>query len=861
MLITRKNFIVKKDKNLIIEEKSGEIKIENKSSSPKLIILKKIFFDNKNANCEIEFKGKNIYGYEPQLKFINRKAKVTVSLNFGEKHYFAKPNKMFMTCIKVMPNSCNIIKKINIELLKDYENEIYNSFKEDILLVCPGYPSNDNKYLFSFVHTRVREYKNEKININVVSLSDSNIFTYYDYESIKVWKLNYDALRNLLLIKKFKKIIVHFFTDEIAQILDAVDTTKSDILIFTHGTDTIYRDYNILNNKYFTPLEPITNDLENYFQKKDKTIKRYNNMKNVKFIFASEWAKKRSEEQNNILYNNYEVIPTYINDNIFDYKEKDSELRKRVVIIRKFDNISTYSIDTDVRVILELSKKEFFKELEFNIYGDGYFYEELTKPLLKFPNVKLHRKFLSHNEISEIHKDNGIALFATRYETLGVSAAEAAMSGLVVASTDIAAVPEFFDKSMGTLAPLDDYKKLAEIIENIYKSPELFKNLSKKMSKSIKEKCNYNKTIKKEIELINAKNAVQELKLKNQIKNPILTIAIASYNVEKYLVNSVMSLLNCNLAHKLEILIVNDGSKDNTAKIGKYLEKLSNGIVKLIDKENGGHGSAINKGIELATGKYFKLMDGDDYFDTEELEKLIEKLESETSDIVLNNYVEDLSKECNFNIIKHYEFMYPGVQYELEDLCYEHYGFGEWGPLLSTSTFKTKMLQEANFKITEKCFYVDMELNSIAFSKAKTITYYPFNIYMYYIGRAGQSISADSFKKNYKNHEHVTIRIIKDIYNKFELSENKKNYLKEKIIIPLVKAQYYITTEYFNVKEPFMDFDNRLKDFPEFYNNNNIIERRIKIYRFTKGRFMKTIKSLIFIKHKLFSVFVKKESK
>ena len=78
----------------------------------------------------------------------------------------------------------------------------------------------------------------------------------------------------------------------------------------------------------------------------------------------------------------------------------------------------------------------------------------------------------------------------------------------------------------------------------------------------------------------------------------------------------------------------------------------------------------------------------------------------------------------------------------------------------------------------------------------KTVTYYPLDIYVYYLGRVGQSISAASFKKNYKNHEHVTLRIIEDIYYKMEMSEKKKQYLKNKVIIPLINAQYYITTEH-----------------------------------------------------------------
>ena len=104
-----------------------------------------------------------------------------------------------------------------------------------------------------------------------------------------------------------------------------------------------------------------------------------------------------------------------------------------------------------------------------------------------------------------------------------------------------------------------------------------------------------------------------------------LTISIAAYNVENYLEKTLDSLIIDNL-DKLEVLIVNDGSKDNTKKIAqKYCKKYPNSI-KLIDKENGGYGSTINAGIKEATGKYFKQLDGDDWYNTENLNRLVEDI-------------------------------------------------------------------------------------------------------------------------------------------------------------------------------------------------------------------------------------------
>ena len=119
----------------------------------------------------------------------------------------------------------------------------------------------------------------------------------------------------------------------------------------------------------------------------------------------------------------------------------------------------------------------------------------------------------------------------------------------------------------------------------------------------------------------------------------ILSIVIPAYNVEKYLEKCLASFEIQAILDRIEVLVINDGSKDHTAEIAqRYCEKYPETYF-LYNKENGGHGSGINYGIRYATGKYFKVVDGDDWLNTEELEAFVKLLEETDTDIVAADFL------------------------------------------------------------------------------------------------------------------------------------------------------------------------------------------------------------------------------
>lgn len=311
---------------------------------------------------------------------------------------------------------------------------------------------------------------------------------------------------------------------------------------------------------------------------------------------------------------------------------------------------------------------------------------------------------------------------------------------------------------------------------------------------------------------------------------PLLSIGIPAYKVEEFIEGTVESLVKSKYADKLEVLIVNDGSPDNTlAKSNELAEKYS--CVKVIDKKNGGHGSAINASLKHATGKYFRLLDGDDLFDTEEFDKYLERLEKEDADIVFTDYVEWFVKS---------EIKRPSSYYghlpEYQKLQLDELEFPEWGPMLPTTTIKTKLLQDFNLVIDEKCFYVDQEYNLACYLCAKTAIYYPSMIYIYRLEREGQSMQKSSLIKNVKSHETVCKRLLSEYRkHKKNLTDIRRNYLERRVIVPMCNMQYMIAVEWCKSKADFLSFDNELRKYKDFYNDPGIAGNTIKLHRKTKG--------------------------
>lgn len=241
----------------------------------------------------------------------------------------------------------------------------------------------------------------------------------------------------------------------------------------------------------------------------------------------------------------------------------------------------------------------------------------------------------------------------------------------------------------------------------------------------------------------------------------VLTVSIAAYNVEKYLQQTLESLVN----NEIEVLIIDDGSKDKTANIAYQYEKRFPGIFKLIRKSNGGHGSTINKGIELAQGKYFKIIDGDDWVNNADLVKLVDKLKMVDEDLILTHHVEvyedsnttNLCKATNNNFDKRMQFK--------EIILENPFCMHQW-------CVKTELLKQNNIFIDENCFYVDNEFTLFCVPLIESVRVLDLIVYMYRLGNVTQSVSSESTMRHIDDLKRVVFSLI-DNYQKSNYSPEK----------------------------------------------------------------------------------------
>ena len=297
----------------------------------------------------------------------------------------------------------------------------------------------------------------------------------------------------------------------------------------------------------------------------------------------------------------------------------------------------------------------------------------------------------------------------------------------------------------------------------------------------------------------------------------LLTISVAAYKVERYLPETLDSFLIPSVREQLEVLIINDGSGEAISEIAREYEKKYPQIFRLIEKENGGHGSAVNRGIEEAQGKYFKTVDGDDRLEAEGFAALLDYLEEATEDLIVTDYYrfDDESGEWIDTIRHRFEGKRYGCSYAFDEICNQIY------INMHAATFRTEILKKMGRLLDEHCFYVDAEYMLYPVPLIETAAFLKKPVYEYRLGIATQSMEIKNMQKNCSHHEKVLEHLL-DFYGEecTALSPEKRRYVERgaaRILVSQIKI--YLSFEPAGQwKQKIKVLDKRLKkDFPEVY--------------------------------------------
>ncbi|MCM1143943.1 MAG: glycosyltransferase [Blautia sp.] len=221
----------------------------------------------------------------------------------------------------------------------------------------------------------------------------------------------------------------------------------------------------------------------------------------------------------------------------------------------------------------------------------------------------------------------------------------------------------------------------------------------------------------------------------------LLSIAIPSYNSEAYMRKCIESLLVGG--EDVEILIVDDGSTDKTGEIAEEYAAMHPGIVKAIHQENGGHGAAVNTGLEHAKGLYFKVVDSDDWVKESAYLEILETLRelaggNTVLDMLISNFVYEKEGEKKHKVMKYHHALPKNKIFTWDEV--KHFHKGQY-ILMHSVIFRTKLLRECGLRLPEYLFYVDNLFVFEPLPYVKTMYYLDVNFYRYYIGREGQSVN------------------------------------------------------------------------------------------------------------------------
>ena len=333
----------------------------------------------------------------------------------------------------------------------------------------------------------------------------------------------------------------------------------------------------------------------------------------------------------------------------------------------------------------------------------------------------------------------------------------------------------------------------------------------------------------------------------------VLSIIIPTYNMEKYLRKCLDSLIVSDENMQwLEVLVVNDGSKDSSSQIAHEYEAKYPQTFRVIDKENGNYGSCINRGLKEATGKYVKVLDADDYSEPSTLNEYLLFLAKNDADAFITDF-EIVDSSGNVTGKRDFTrfFQKEGIVVSFPDLLANK---KDVAFQMHALTYRLSMIREMGYKQTEGISYTDTEWATIPMTRVKFVCYFHDSIYRYLVGREGQTMANYYEVANYKDF-FMIIENISKYYQEKPYQDIYDVYIKNKLK-KVLSGIYEAGLKFHSISEKELrSYDERLIQYPRAYklaDNLKLSKGPINYVKYWRSdnpiRFFVCVKFLLLIK-------------
>lgn len=373
------------------------------------------------------------------------------------------------------------------------------------LVVSNAYPRDGDLYRSQFLHTRVLAYLELGLacDVYVVDYTAEGAETSaYEFEGVSVLTGSSEAFGEHLACVPYTKLLAHFpMPYMLDPIHERAPSTPTTFWLHGYETESWWR-------RWFNHLDGERVSRSLMQRQKAVADGRLRSLRSfldehpdTEVVTVSEWFRVHCIEPDiGRPLANTAIIPNYIDNRLFHPIDRTLEDQRRILVLRPFTH-AKYAGRDIVQTILRVTDED--PTVCFTVCGDGPLFDEAVRPIARLTNVDIRRGFLSRAEVAELHREHGVFLNPSWWDSQGVSTGEAMASGLAVVTTDRSAIPEFVEHEVsGLLSPPGDTADLSRQILRLATDDELRQRLSAEARRRVVDQCGFEATIGREVKLI-----------------------------------------------------------------------------------------------------------------------------------------------------------------------------------------------------------------------------------------------------------------------------------------------------------------------------------------------------------------------